>query len=652
MEFAGVGLGGGRGQPNPNRPYLMDFTVGGQRENAIKAQGRDGFQTGGIYVSKDGGDKWERVNSLNPRPFYFSNIRVDPNDDKILFVLGDMALWRSTDGGIKFDRGPGANVHPDHHALWIDPRDSRHMLIGCDGGFYVTYDKGATWDHLNILALGQFYHVCVDNRKPYRVYGGLQDNGSWGGPSNTLRSVGPVNEDWIFLHDGDGFVCRVDPTDPDIVYTEHQNGSMTRSNLRTGEMQGIGRPGNSGGGTLRFNWNTPFILSSHNPSIFYSGSQFLYRSIARGDNVKTISPELTRTKAGTITAIAESPKNPDLLWVGTDDGNLWVTRDGGARWDNLLDKLKAVGLPGPRWVASIEPSRTAEGRCYVCIDAHRSDDDRPYLFVTEDYGQTWKPLANNLPSFGSTRVLREDYTNPSVLYCGTEFGIWSSVNRGNSWAKINNNLPTVAVHEVAQPTTASEIVVATHGRSIWVLDVASLRQMTTRTEKAGNEEKTVDPLAAPVTLFTPAPAVRWKLEGGREFPYSKDIRKFYGDNPFLGASFEYLLTKSVKSATLKVVDVNGTVVRNFPSTPVEAGFHRLTWNLSTSANQRGVVPAGGYRVVLTIDGKEYTQALLVENDPKADPRAIITFDLKVPGGEEDKDEEEVEIVPFIPKSKE
>lgn len=643
MEFAGPG---GRGQPNPTRPFLLDRTVGGQQANIMKDQGKDGFQTGGIYSSKDGGETWVRVNSLNPRPFYFSVIRVDPNDDKVLYATGDTTLWKSSDGGVRFASASSGGVHPDHHALWIDPHDSRHMLIGCDGGFYVTYDRGATWDHLNILAIGQFYHICVDNQKPYYVYGGLQDNGSWGGPSHTLRGIGPVNDDWLFLNGGDGFVCRVDPNDHDIVYAESQNGAMNRRNLRTGENRFIGRPGNAGE-QLRWNWNTPFILSSHNPSIFYCGAQFLFRSIARGDNLKTISPELTRTKAGTITAIAESPRNPDLLWVGTDDGNLWITRDGGVKWDNLLDKLKAAGLPGPRWVASIEPSRTVEGRCYVCIDAHRSDDDKPYLFVTEDFGQTWKPLANNLPSFGSTRVLREDITNPSILYCGTEFGIWVSVNSGAGWAKLNNNLPTVAVHEVAQPTTASEIVIATHGRSLWVLDVASLRQMTSHTEKVGSDERTIDPLSGPVTLFAPATAVRWKLETGREFPYSKDVRKFYGTNPTPGATFDYLLTKPAKAASLKVMDVNGTVVRNFASTPVEVGFHRLTWNLST---QRGTVPAGGYRVVLTVDGKEYTEALLVENDPKADPKAIIAFDLKVPGGDEDEDDE-TQIVPFIPKSK-
>ncbi len=646
MEFAGPGGGpGGRGQPNPTRPFLLDRTVGGQQPNVVKDQGKDGFQTGGVYASKDGGETWVRVNSLNPRPFYFSNIRVDPNDDKVLYVLGDTTLWRSADGGIKFASASAGGVHPDHHALWIDPRDSRHMLIGCDGGFYASYDRGVTWDHLNILAIGQFYHICVDNQKPYNVYGGLQDNGSWGGPSHTLRGIGPVNDDWLFLNGGDGFVCRVDPTDHDVVYAESQNGAMNRRNLRTGENRFLGRPG-SATEQLRWNWNTPFILSSHNSSIFYCGAQFLFRSIERGDNLKKISPELTQTKAGTITAIAESPKNADLLWVGTDDGNLWITRDGGVKWDNLLDKLKAAGLPGPRWVASIEPSRTVEGRCYVCIDAHRSDDDKPYIFVTEDFGQTWKSVVGNLPAFGSTRVLREDLTNPNILYCGTEFGIWVSVNRGAGWAKLNSNLPTVAVHEVAQPTTASEIVIATHGRSLWVLEVASLRQMSTYTEKVGSDERTVDPLTAPVTLFAPATAVRWKLETGREFPYSKDVRKFYGTNPTPGASFDYLLAKPAKTASLKVTDVNGTIVRNFPSTPIEAGFHRLAWNLST---QRGTVPAGGYRVILTVDGKEYTQALLVENDPKADPKAIIAFDLKVPGMEEEDEEEE--IVPFIPKSK-
>ncbi len=616
------------GAPRPvsTRPFLMSNVVGGQQQNVQGNQGKDGFQTGGVYMSKDNGDTWTRVNSVNPRPFYFSNVRVDPTDDMTIYVLGDTVLWKSTDGGARFVSAQAGSVHPDHHALWIDPKDARHMLLGCDGGFYKTYDRGTTWDHLNVLALGQFYHVAVDNRRPYRVYGGLQDNGSWGGPSRTLRGTGPANEDWQFLRGGDGFVCRVDPNDPNWIYAESQNGGMGRLNLKTGESAGIGPRPVKAGEQLRFNWNTPFILSGHNSHIFYCGAQYVFRSVSRGDNLKAISPDLTRTKQGSMTAIAESPKSADVLWAGTDDGFLWVTKDGGTNWSNVTDKLKTAGAPGPRWVSTIEPSRTKEGRCYVCLDGHRSDDDKPYLFVTEDFGQTWKSIANNLPAFGSTRMLREDITTSEILYCGTEFGIWASVNRGVTWAKLNNNLPTVAVHEVAQPTTASEIVIATHGRSVWVLDVASLRQMTP------------EALAAPATLFAPAVVTRWQFTPG-SFPYSRDVRKFYGTNPASGGAIEYLLTKPAKEVSLKILDVNGKSVRDFKGPPTTAGFHRLQWSPPR---------AGGYRVVLTVDGKELPQMAIVENDPNATSGAVITdAPLPVPGTEEEEDND---VTPFIPKA--
>ncbi|MFM8274336.1 MAG: WD40/YVTN/BNR-like repeat-containing protein, partial [Gemmata sp.] len=620
-----------QGRTDPTRPFLMNSVVGGQVPNAQGDQGKDGYQAGGVYMTKDNGDTWTRVNSVNPRPFYFSNVRVDPTSDKTVYVLGDTVLWKSVNGGAKFDSAKAASVHPDHHALWISPADSRHMLLGCDGGFYKTYDRGATWDHLNVLALGQFYHVAVDNRKPYRVYGGLQDNGTWGGPSRTLRGTGPSNEDWQFLRGGDGFVCRVDPNDPDLIYAESQNGAMGRINLRTGEERGIGPKKVKPDEDLRFNWNTPFILSHHNSQIFYCGAQYVFRSVARGDNLKPISPDLTRTKLGCMSALAESPKSADVLWAGTDDGNLWVTKDGGANWLNVLDNLKKAGLPGPRWVSTIEPSRAHEGRCYVCLDAHRSDDDKPYLFVTEDHGQTWKPIAGNLPPFGSTRVLREDITNPDLLYGGTEFGVWVSINRGQTWAKIGNNLPTVAVHEVAQPATASEIVIGTHGRSVWVLDVASLRQLTPAA------------LKEPATLFAPAPVTRWQFAPG-SFPYSREVRKFYGTNPESGAAIEYLLAKPAKAVSLKVFDVTGKAVQEFKDPPAGAGFHRVRWNPPK---------AGAYRVVLTADGKELPQMLTAEPDPNADPKAVITpGPLPVPGGDEDGAAEvEVEVTPFIPKSK-
>ncbi len=252
------GQQGGVGGPTAKRPY--SFWYGGQRENVQRQQGPNGHEYGGVYKSTDGGETWARINSVNPRPMYFSQIRVDPSDDKYLYVLG-ISLYRSSDGGKTF-RGDGNNgVHPDQHALWIYPRDGRHMIVGCDGGFYMTWDRMAHWDFLNHLAIGQFYHCCVDSRRPYRVYGGLQDNGSWGGPSHSL-SGGILNEDWVTVLGGDGFVCRVDPTDPDIVYAESQDGNIARRNLRTGEFAAIRPRLKEGQPPYRFNWNTPFILSA------------------------------------------------------------------------------------------------------------------------------------------------------------------------------------------------------------------------------------------------------------------------------------------------------------------------------------------------------------------------------------------------------
>lgn len=298
MQFGGGGGGVARGA-SATRPYGLG--LGGQQPNVQGRQGKDGVETGGVFVSKNFGDTWERVNSFNPRPMYFSVVRFDPTDDNTLYVLGDTPtpVNRSTDGGKTFTNLASARgVHADAHALWVNPKSGKHLIVGCDGGFYATYDKGATWDHLNTQALGQFYHVAVDNRRPYRVYGGLQDNGSWGGPSHTLRRYGPINEDWGYVNGGDGFVCRVDPTDPDLVYAESQGGAMNRRNFRTGESKMIRPAQVQGLDRYRFNWNTPFLLSHHNPSIFYCGAQYVFRSVKKGDDLKPISPDLTRMPRG------------------------------------------------------------------------------------------------------------------------------------------------------------------------------------------------------------------------------------------------------------------------------------------------------------------------------------------------------------------
>lgn len=605
-------------RPNPlrrftARPYA--FQYGGQRPNVVDAQGADGHEYGGVYRSDDGGESWKRVNSINPRPMYFSQVRVDPSDDKLVYVLG-IKMWRSSDAGKTFEESGGAGTHDDEHAMWINPRDGRHVLMGTDGGTYVTYDRCRRWDYLNHSAVGQFYHVCVDNRRPYRVYGGMQDNGSWGGPSRALDGRGPVNSDWGMIQGGDGFVCRVDPNDSDVVYAESQEGNVVRHNVKSGESRGIKPRAAQGQQPYRFNWNTPFIVSQHNSRIVYVGGNYLFQSVKRGDEPKPISPELTRTGKGSASAVAESPRSADVLWVGTDDGNLWVSKDAGKNWENVISKLK---LPKPFYVATIEPSREVAGRCYVCFDGHRSDDDEPHVYVTEDYGQTWKSRSAGLPT-GSSRCLREDLFNPNVLYLGTEFAAFASIDYGETWTKINNNLPTVAIHEIAQHPTSGEIVVATHGRSIWILDATPLRQLKPSMAKEGA-----------ATLLEPNSVTRWRREPQRGTIYGSGHREYYGENPQPGAHVYYALTAKAKSVELQVQDVTGKTlaklqVRNEP------GLHRATWNMITGGggfggkgggrNPAAFAPAGQYRVVLKVDGKEQVQGLKLENDPALQSQAL------------------------------
>ncbi len=308
--------------------------LGGQPANVHEHQGEEGHEYGGVYHSEDGGATWKRINSLNPRPMYFSQIRVDPTDRNHIWVLG-IPLYHSSDGGKTFQAdGAGRGVHVDHHALWIDPQDGRHMILGNDGGIYVTYDRGKNWDHLNHVVISQFYHVGVGPRRRYRVYGGLQDNGSWGAPNVVRHGSGPTNADWFRVGGGDGFLCLVDPEDPDQLYIESQNGMMMRYHLKTGERGAI-RPKAPKGVKYRFNWKTPFILSHHNSRIHYSAGNYVFRSLNRGRAIKAISPEITLTDKGAASALAESPLDEDVLYVGTTDGALWVTRDGGHQWKRL-----------------------------------------------------------------------------------------------------------------------------------------------------------------------------------------------------------------------------------------------------------------------------------------------------------------------------
>lgn len=611
----------------PDRPFMA--YLGGQKENLQSKQGKDGQQYGGIYRSGDGGESWRRINSLNPRPMYFSQIRVDPADEQHLYVLG-IAMHISRDGGATF-KNAADTVHADGHALWINPKDGRHMVLGTDGGVYMSYDRAANWDHLNHLALGQFYHVAVDPRPNYKVYGGLQDNSTWGGPSFIPSLRGPVNSDWVFVSGGDGFRCSVDPEDADLVYYASQYGNLGRRNFRTGEVQGIKPPQ----GKYRFNWNTPHLLSHHNSHIYYCAANQVFRSLDRGNNLRVISPDLTLTKRGTITTLTESPRNAEVLYAGTDDGALWVTQDAGKNWNNIT---KNVPLPGLRWVASLEASRYADGRVYAAFDGHRSNDDDPYLYVSEDFGKTWTALHGGLP-WGSTRVLREDVHNANLLYLGTEFGAWCSLDRGKTWNSLNTNLPTVAVHEIAVHPTQGEIVAATHGRSLWILNVSALQQMQPKD------------IAEKPRLFKPVDVIRWVPQPSR----GRTNRSFTGDNPPPGAHIYYSLPERADQVSLKVLDVEGNVLRELKAED-GPGLHKSTWSLIRTVSEKGkkidfakgpaaAVSANTYRLVLTVDGQEQSQTLRVLADP-ALPASVATEELFESWDRMEESEEEDERMIF------
>jgi photosystem II stability/assembly factor-like uncharacterized protein len=946
--------------------------LGGQVENVHAEQGRGALDTGGVFRSADSGETWARVNSLNPRPMYFSQIRVDPSDERYLYVLG-ISLYRSEDGGATFKNdGHGPEVHVDHHMLWIDPRDGRHMFLGNDGGFYVTNDRMKTWDYHNHMAIGQFYSVALDSRRDYHAYGGLQDNGSWGGPTRTSYGEGPINTDWVRIGGGDGFVCAVDPEDPDLIYYESQNGGMGRIDFANGG-GGFMRPRALKDVRYRFNWKTPFVLSSHNSRMFYCAGSYVFRSLDRGEDMDPISPTITRTDEGSATAIAESRHTASTLYVGTDDGALWRSTDFGASWVDLFDadapartlaaeeaereriaaekkaaeeaekkaakekekeakalekkqkeeqeaaaaaaaasadalsgswkgklrgeglpesssefrlsitrdastgvvsvelvsekltakgsagsfdpatgaleidlqsdtgslhlsgkldgekmsgKLRLAGglfeieyqaerepvpvppepppvvedlapppapvtppapageppaetassgqaksdalagewsaalvgdqappgatgfrmlleraadgkvsgstssergdgtiesasfdaatgaltmtvrtergtvqieakvegekmtgvltvgggafrmdfaaerakaapesgappapapapaaeptaaeqpaaaqepppstepapgaepappatsepapekklrehsigtlLPKPMCVSSIEPSHHEAKRVYVTFDGHRSDDDQPWVLVSEDEGDTWANLGADLPR-GSARVVREDPINENVLWLGTEFGAFLSVDRGKTWTQLDGEFPTVAVHDFAFSSAVPEAVLATHGRSLWVLDVSPIRQMT---------EEVLEKNA---WLFAPESVVRT-----RRLPDRGDsgTRRFVGKNPGTDASIYYFLRERAKDLKISILEPTGELVRELEEPPSSLGLHRVSWDLRRAgrSGERGSrgrsVPSGRYQVVLELEGVRLVQPITIED---------------------------------------
>ncbi|MEZ5319835.1 MAG: hypothetical protein R2752_20705 [Vicinamibacterales bacterium] len=569
----------------------------------------------GVWRSNDAGKTWTFLSNVNNRPVYYSQIRVDPVDPNKLFQGGATAMM-STDGGKNWSplRGTG---HGDYHAIYISPKDPKIVAVGHDGGLDISYDGGYTWDYHNDMALGQFYQVSADMRRPYYVCGGLQDNGSWCGPSAVRAGGGRggggaiLNTDWFRVGGGDGFYTRQDPTDWATLYSESQNGAMSRLDLREGTSRSVrpslggrgGRGGGGGGGgrggagnivnappgdvdEFRFYWNTPIELSPHDPSTLYTGAQFFMKSNNRGDtwwmnpldlskNVNRFSIPIMGTPGeapmaskhdgysnnSLITVIAESPVQRGVIWVGTDDGNLHLSRDGGETFTNVFGNI--TGAPtGYVQVSRIEASHFAPGTAYVALDNHRNDDWKPYLFRTTDFGRTWTSVVGNLPEKGNVNAVREDLENPNLIFVGTEFGLYVTLDGGREWKRFSTGLPTVRVDDLLIHPRDRDLIVATHGRSLWIADdITPLEQL--------NRPGTT------VKLFEPRPAIQWKsdTQKARSIP----ARDFAGDNPQGGTAFSFWASADMGEATIEVL--RGADVISTLKLPAQAGMNRIQWSM-------------------------------------------------------------------------
>jgi photosystem II stability/assembly factor-like uncharacterized protein len=603
---------------------------------------------GTLYRSEDRGETFKQVSkqaSIVSRGFYYTRVRVDPNNENHIYAVAS-SLFESIDGGKTF-RSITRRTHIDYHAFWLDAKDPKRLWVGEDGGIAVTYDGGENWEPLYNIPLGQFYQIHADNRLPfYYVMGGLQDNGAWSGPSRTREPSGIMNDDWRMISFGDGFYIINNADDPELYLSESQGGELVRTDFRTREQQLVnpwGRGSGDGpalGQKFRFNWNAPILQSPHDKNTVYFGGNVVFKSADFGKTWEQISQDLTtndqekQKDAGgpiafenstaeyytTIITLAESPLQRGQLWAGTDDGNVQLTNDGGKTWTNVARNISGLAAHSP--VSAIEPSRTNPQTAYVAFERHMFDDFRPYLYKTRDGGKSWQNLAGNLPAKAYVQVVREDPRNPNLLYAGTELGLYASYDGGRDWLALNlKNLPNVSVHDILVQPRENDLILATHGRGIWILDDATPVQQLTPAVLASNAQ-----------LFPVRAGLRFTTRFTR---YGIGEKLFTGPNPPYGALITYFLkTKPDDKTTFKVqiLDEAGKLVQELEKPDKEKGLNRVSWNLryggaevrnppteeeaAFGGSPRGpqVLP-GKYTVRLVLGDKTLEQPVEVRLDP-------------------------------------
>lgn len=520
-----------------------------------------------VYKSMDAGKTWKKVNNsnlerlYNSYGYYFGEIRVGTQDENEMFLLG-VPLLVSRDGGVNFSRADTiGDVHSDHQSMWINPNDGKHILLGTDGGIYRSYGGGARWTHLNDqLTISQFYSIMVDEAEPYRVYGGMQDNGVWSG-----QSTNKPEQVWNSLMGGDGMVVAVDTRNNDVIFTGFQFGNYFRFDQKKGTQKPVTPMHDIGRDPNRWNWRTPATLSKHNQDILYMGSQYVYRSLDQGDTWETISPDLTKNKKSgnvpfaTLTVIEESPLEFGTLYAGSDDGNLWVTKDHGSTWVSINK-----GLPADRWISSITPSQHKEGVVYATLTGYRFDEFKPYIFKSSDYGKSWSPLSGNLPA-EAVNIIREDHMFENILYVGTDHGLYVSTNGGQQYMLVQGNLPNVAIYDMVIQKKHNDLVIGTHGRSVFIMNLGALHEMV----------KSKLPLAILQAKDVILPQRRWSQEGTSSV--NQEILYFAEK-----ANKVKLELKNDKDEIVATWDLTSTKGVNSFSFPVKSDYAKGKYSLSIS----------------------------------------------------------------------